>query len=60
MTPIYATNFSQEEVENESRRPKKKVAVLLGYSGTGYHGMQLYERSACYCGVKEAAWYVVG
>lgn len=40
-TPIYATHFSQEDIENEQRRPKKKVAVLLGYSGTGYKGMQL-------------------
>lgn len=40
--PIYATEFSKEEIENEERRPKKKVAVLLGYSGTGYYGMQLY------------------
>ncbi|KAL2005393.1 hypothetical protein VTN00DRAFT_2604 [Thermoascus crustaceus] len=40
-TPIYATQFSQEEIASEQRRPKKKVAVLLGYSGTGYHGMQL-------------------
>ncbi|RJE26270.1 tRNA pseudouridine synthase [Aspergillus sclerotialis] len=43
-TPIYATHFSQEDIENEQRRPKKKVAVLLGYSGTGYYGMQLSER----------------
>ena len=41
-TPIYATNFSAEDIENEQRRPKKKTAVLLGYSGTGYHGMQMY------------------
>ena len=40
--PIYATEFSKEEIANEERRPKKKVAVLLGYSGTGYYGMQLY------------------
>lgn len=40
--PIYVTEFSKEEIENEERRPKKKCAVLLGYSGTGYHGMQLY------------------
>lgn len=40
--PIYATEFSKEEIENEERRPKKKCAVLLGYSGTGYSGMQLY------------------
>ncbi|KAB8079020.1 pseudouridine synthase [Aspergillus leporis] len=39
--PIYATQFSKEDIENEQRRPKKKVAVLLGYSGTGYKGMQL-------------------
>ncbi|KAJ5155270.1 hypothetical protein N7492_008073 [Penicillium capsulatum] len=39
--PVYATQFSQEEIANESRRPKKKVAVLIGYSGSGYHGMQL-------------------
>ncbi|ANZ74001.1 BA75_00852T0 [Komagataella pastoris] len=26
---------------SEPRRPKKKVACLIGYCGTGYHGMQL-------------------
>jgi tRNA pseudouridine38-40 synthase len=31
-----------EEVEKEERRPKKKVACFIGYSGEGYHGMQLY------------------
>ena len=40
--PVYATQFSQEEIAAEERRPKKKAAVLIGYSGTGYHGMQLY------------------
>lgn len=40
--PIYATQFSKEEIANEERRPKKKVAILMGYSGTGYFGMQLY------------------
>lgn len=40
--PVYATEFSKEEIANEERRPKKKAAVLLGYSGTGYHGMQMY------------------
>jgi tRNA pseudouridine38-40 synthase len=40
--PIYATEFSKEEIANEERRPKKKAAVLLGYSGTGYYGMQLF------------------
>lgn len=37
---MYATKFSEEELKDEERRPKKKVAVLLGYSGTGYKGMQ--------------------
>ncbi|KAJ5988479.1 TRNA pseudouridine synthase [Penicillium waksmanii] len=41
--PIYATQFSKEEIDNEERRPKKKVAILMGYSGTGYFGMQLNE-----------------
>ncbi|KAK2808147.1 hypothetical protein FQN49_008740, partial [Arthroderma sp. PD_2] len=39
--PIYATQFSQEDIDADVRRPKKKVVVMLGYSGTGYHGMQL-------------------
>lgn len=30
--PLYA---------DEDRRPKRKVAVMIGYSGNGYHGMQL-------------------
>lgn len=33
--------FSKEEIEAEERRPKRKVAVLIGYSGTGYKGMQI-------------------
>ncbi|KAF7719525.1 Uncharacterized protein PECH_001518 [Penicillium ucsense] len=43
VNPIYATEFSKEEIENEERRPKKKVALMIGYSGTGYYGMQLIE-----------------
>jgi hypothetical protein len=31
-----------EDGEKEERRPKKKVACFIGYSGEGYHGMQLY------------------
>lgn len=42
VAPIYATQFSAEEIANEERRPKKKAAVLIGYSGSGYHGMQLF------------------
>ncbi|PGH23648.1 tRNA pseudouridine(38-40) synthase [Polytolypa hystricis UAMH7299] len=41
LLPIYATQFSKEDIEADQRRPKKKVAVLMGYSGSGYHGMQL-------------------
>ena len=33
--------FSQEEISGEERRPKRKVAILLGYAGTGYKGMQM-------------------
>ena len=33
--------FDSEEIAAEDRRPKRKVAVLIGYSGTGYKGMQI-------------------
>ncbi|TQS35003.1 hypothetical protein Golomagni_04592 [Golovinomyces magnicellulatus] len=33
--------FSKEEIESEQRRPKRKVAVMIGYAGTGYKGMQI-------------------
>ncbi|CAK4032276.1 tRNA pseudouridine synthase 1 [Lecanosticta acicola] len=33
--------FSKEEIDAEERQPKRKVAVLIGYSGTGYKGMQI-------------------
>lgn len=36
--------FSAEEIAAEERRPKKKVAVLFGYSGTGYRGLQINEQ----------------
>ncbi|KAH6693457.1 tRNA pseudouridine synthase A [Plectosphaerella plurivora] len=36
-----ANPFSNEEIAAEARRPKKKVAVMIGYSGTGYKGMQI-------------------
>ncbi|KAK5174734.1 tRNA pseudouridine synthase 1 [Saxophila tyrrhenica] len=39
--PKYGTAFSKEEIDAEERRPKRKVAVLIGYSGTGYKGMQI-------------------
>ncbi|KAL1643900.1 tRNA pseudouridine synthase 1 [Diplodia intermedia] len=33
--------FSKEEVDAEERRPKRKVVVMIGYSGSGYKGMQI-------------------
>jgi tRNA pseudouridine38-40 synthase len=39
--PIYATEYTKEEIEAEERKPKRKVALMIGYSGTGYKGMQL-------------------
>ncbi|KAL2357926.1 tRNA pseudouridine synthase A [Cryomyces antarcticus] len=33
--------FSRDEIAAEDRRPKKKVAVMIGYSGSGYKGMQI-------------------
>ncbi|KAJ8099854.1 pseudouridine synthase [Lipomyces tetrasporus] len=30
-----------EEAEAKERRPKRKVACMIGYCGTGYHGMQI-------------------
>ncbi len=34
--------FSSEEIAAEERKPKHKVCVLLGYSGSGYKGMQMW------------------
>lgn len=34
------TNDDSEETKQE-RKPKRKVACLIGYCGTGFHGMQL-------------------
>lgn len=34
-------HFTAEEIASEERRPKRKVAVLLGYAGSGYKGMQI-------------------
>lgn len=32
----------EEHTENERKYPKKKVALLLAYSGKGYYGMQVF------------------
>ncbi|RAL02290.1 pseudouridine synthase PUS2 [Aspergillus ibericus CBS 121593] len=58
--PVYATEFSKEDIENEQRRPKKKVAVLLGYSGTGYKGMQLSDTEKTIEGELFAAFVAAG
>ena len=39
--PSYATKFSKEEIDAQGKKPKRKVAVMIGYSGSGYKGMQL-------------------
>ncbi|KAK7428573.1 tRNA pseudouridine synthase 1 [Neonectria magnoliae] len=36
-----ANPFSKDEIAAEGRRPKRKVAVMIGYAGTGYKGMQV-------------------
>ncbi|KAJ2902966.1 hypothetical protein MKZ38_010618 [Zalerion maritima] len=33
--------IKSEDIDNEERRPKRKVAVMIGYAGTGYKGMQI-------------------
>jgi len=47
---ILHAGFAQDEIAAEDRRPKRKVAVMIGYSGTGYKGMQMYapRLSCCY------------
>ncbi|KAJ8119259.1 hypothetical protein ONZ43_g3756 [Nemania bipapillata] len=40
--PSYMSiQFPEAEIAAEERRPKRKVAVLIGYAGTGYHGLQI-------------------
>ncbi|KHJ35342.1 putative trna pseudouridine synthase [Erysiphe necator] len=36
-----ASQLIKNEVSSEERRPKRKVAVMIGYAGTGYKGMQI-------------------
>ncbi|KAF2112648.1 pseudouridine synthase [Lophiotrema nucula] len=52
--------FPQEEVEAEERRPKRKVAVMIGYSGTGYKGMQIDKKQKTIEGDLFAAFIVAG
>ncbi|KAH8805615.1 pseudouridine synthase [Xylogone sp. PMI_703] len=39
--PGAGVQFSKEEIAEEARKPKRKVAVLIGYAGSGYKGMQI-------------------
>ncbi|KAI1434386.1 pseudouridine synthase [Xylaria sp. CBS 124048] len=42
MEPSFMSiQFPEDEIAAEGRRPKRKVAVLIGYAGTGYHGLQI-------------------
>lgn len=40
--PSYMSiQFPEAEIAAEERKPKRKVAVMIGYAGTGYHGLQI-------------------
>lgn len=52
--------FSAEEIAAEDRRPKKKVAVLIGYAGTGYKGMQINHHEKTIEGDLFAAFVAAG
>ncbi|KAJ4290015.1 tRNA pseudouridine synthase 1 [Collariella sp. IMI 366227] len=52
--------FSKEEIAAEERRPKKKVAVLIGYAGTGYHGIQINHKEKTIEGDIFAAFVAAG
>ncbi|KAI9762981.1 MAG: tRNA pseudouridine synthase 1 [Chaenotheca gracillima] len=55
-----ALPFSQQEIEDEERRPKAKVAVMMGYSGTGYKGMQINVKEKTIEGDLFAAFVAAG
>ena len=38
---ILHAGFAKDEIAADDRRPKRKVAVMIGYCGTGYKGMQM-------------------
>jgi len=40
-TSYMSIPFTPDEIAAEERRPKRKVAVIIGYAGTGYHGLQI-------------------
>ncbi|KAG7291279.1 hypothetical protein NEMBOFW57_001291 [Staphylotrichum longicolle] len=52
--------FSKEEIAAEERRPKRKVAVMIGYAGTGYHGIQINHKEKTIEGDIFAAFVAAG
>lgn len=52
--------FSKEEIAAEERRPKRKVAVVIGYAGTGYHGIQINHKEKTIEGDIFAAFVAAG
>ncbi|KAJ9136820.1 Pseudouridine synthase [Pleurostoma richardsiae] len=52
--------FSEEEIAAEERRPKRKVAVMIGYAGTGYKGMQIAHQEKTIEGELFAAFVAAG
>lgn len=53
-------NFTADEIAAEERRPKRKVAVLIGYAGTGYHGIQINHKEKTIEGDIFAAFVAAG
>ncbi|KXX77953.1 tRNA pseudouridine synthase 1 [Madurella mycetomatis] len=53
-------SFTAEEIAAEERRPKRKVAVLIGYAGTGYHGIQINHKEKTIEGDIFAAFVAAG
>ncbi|KAL2256232.1 hypothetical protein VTK26DRAFT_1963 [Humicola hyalothermophila] len=53
-------SFTPEEIAAEARRPKRKVAVLIGYAGTGYHGIQINHKDKTIEGDIFAAFVAAG
>lgn len=53
-------SFTPEEIAAEERRPKRKVAVLVGYAGTGYHGIQINHKEKTIEGDIFAAFVAAG
>jgi tRNA pseudouridine38-40 synthase len=52
--------FTPEEIAAEERRPKRKVAVMIGYAGTGYHGIQINHKEKTIEGDIFAAFVAAG